>query len=147
MSRRASFAAMLAGPLVLGACAVPPPAGTNVWVLPGQGKDLAHFEQDQAACRDYALQQAGFGPSRQAPASRSPAEAQQRYDLAYLQCMAARGNRVPGIAADDPYLLTPYSRPGGYPPWYGTPYYGYSHGYPGPYFGTGISLSRSGQRL
>lgn len=35
-------------------------------------------------------------------------EAQRRYDIAYLQCMYAKGNRIPGVAR--------VARPYGYPP-------------------------------
>lgn len=137
MSRLASLAAALAGPLVLGACAVTPPSGPNVWVLPGEGKDLARFEQDDTACRNYAMQQIGLGPSQQRPVSGSSAELQERYDLAYLQCMAAYGNKVPTTATGEPYLITPYAYSGAYPGWYDYPYYGY---YYGPLFGAGVSL-------
>jgi len=140
MSRLASFAA-LAGTVVLGACAATPPSGPNVWVLPAEGKDLARFREEDAACRNYAMQQIGFGPSQQGPVSGSSIELQQRYDVAYLQCMAASGNKVPTTATGEPFLITPYaSYRGGYP------YYGYAYGFPGPYFGAGISLGFSGRR-
>jgi len=137
MSRLAFLAAVVAGPLLLGACAASPPGGPDVWALPGEGKDLAHFQQDEANCRSHALGQTGFDPSRQGARGGGSGELQRRYDLAYLQCMAERGNKVPATAMDEPHVITPYSR--GYPDWYGTPYYGYFHGYPGPYYGAGIS--------
>ncbi len=61
---------------------------------------------------------------------------QQRYDVAYTQCMASAGNRVqaatvapppPGIAYPAyPYYYGGYPYYGGYSPYYwGYPYYGY----------------------
>ena len=69
---------------------------------------------------------------------------QQRYDVAYVQCMAASGNKLPTTAEGEPYLFAPYSYSGAYPGYYG--YYGYP-GYYGPYFGgTVISLGFFGHR-
>jgi hypothetical protein len=51
------------------------------------------------------------------PAEGAQYSLQQRYDLAYSQCMYSRGNQVPGYA------------PAGYPP---PPAYGYAPGYPPP---------------
>ena len=58
MSRTLRFAALL-GTLALGACAVGPPAGPSVAALPGMDKTLEAFQQDDAACRDYASQTVG----------------------------------------------------------------------------------------
>ena len=88
MSRFGLFAA-LAGVLTLGACAVPPPTGPAVVGLPPPGKDLSQFQQDDASCRTYASQRI---------ASPAPPgdiyNAQQRYDIAYTQCMYSKGNTV-----------------------------------------------------
>jgi len=40
--------------VVLGGCAVAPPAGPSIVALPRQGEPLAQFQQDDYACRDYA---------------------------------------------------------------------------------------------
>jgi hypothetical protein len=56
----------LAGVLVLGACAVPPPAGPQVLVVPGQGKNVSQFQQEDMGCRQYAQQQIGNGSPQQA---------------------------------------------------------------------------------
>ena len=40
--------------LALGACAVAPPSGPSVVAMPGQGKDWAQFQHDDAVCRNYA---------------------------------------------------------------------------------------------
>src|SRR5579885_2074587 len=51
--------ATLLGTLALGACAVGPPAGPSVAALPGKDKSLEAFQQDDAACRQYAAQTLG----------------------------------------------------------------------------------------
>jgi hypothetical protein len=45
--------------LLLGACATVP-TGPSVMVLPGTGKPFEHFQVDDAACRQFALQSAGI---------------------------------------------------------------------------------------
>jgi hypothetical protein len=56
--------------LALNACAVPPPTGPSVMALPGQGKNFEAFQQDDAACRQYAGVQTG-GASPGAAATQS----------------------------------------------------------------------------
>jgi len=51
--------AALLGTLTIGACAAGPPAGPSVAALPGKDKSLEAFQQDDAACRDYASQTVG----------------------------------------------------------------------------------------
>jgi hypothetical protein len=58
MSRTFRWAALLAA-LALGACAVGPPAGPSVAALPGKDKSLDAFQQDDAACRQYASETLG----------------------------------------------------------------------------------------
>lgn len=58
--------AALASLLALGACAVAPPAGPSVMVLPAKGKDFAAFQQEDVACRQVAAQQIGYGSPAQA---------------------------------------------------------------------------------
>jgi hypothetical protein len=54
----------------------------------------------------------GAGPAAQAQYS-----LQQRYDIAYSQCMYSRGNQVPGFQpAPPPGYPPPGAYPGGYPP-------------------------------
>lgn len=43
--------------LTLSACTVAPPSGPSVVAMPGQGKDWAQFQQDDAYCRNYAQSQ------------------------------------------------------------------------------------------
>jgi hypothetical protein len=59
-------AAAIIGALSLAGCAVAPPTGPDVMVLPGKDKSLESFQQDDAACRQYASAQIGYA---------SPAEA------------------------------------------------------------------------
>lgn len=169
---RAKFFPLLPSVLILGACAVVPPAGPTVLALPPEGKDLALFQQDDGTCRGYAQQQIGYGSPQQAAdqsaigsaavgtvvgaaagaaigaaagsagtgaaigagtgllagsavgvgnASASAAGLQQRYDTAYAQCMASRGDRVQGFpiaGAYGPYGY-PYAYPAYYDSWFG----------------------------
>ncbi|NNM55686.1 MAG: glycine zipper family protein [Acidocella sp.] len=48
---------LLAG---LGGCAVAPPTGPSVVVLPGQGISYSEFQADDATCRDAAAQSVGY---------------------------------------------------------------------------------------
>ena len=134
----------LAAGLLLAGC-VRLPTGPSVMVLPGTGKDFEQFKYDDAACRQWALQQTGTDTTKAAndatvsgaavgtvlgaasgaaigAASGNPAtgaavgsgvgllggtavgaesgasaqwSVQQRYDIAYMQCMYASGNQIP----------------------------------------------------
>lgn len=55
--------------LALAGCAVAPPSGPSVMVMPGQGKSFDAFRVDDAACRQFAAQQTGIPP--QAAANQS----------------------------------------------------------------------------
>jgi hypothetical protein len=140
---------VLLGIGMLSACAVLPPTGPNVLVLPASGKPFEVFQGEEAMCRQYARAQIGIGPAEGATQSAvgsgaigtvlgaaagaligagvgnpaagaaigggsglvlgsavglsasgaSAATLQSRYDMAYIQCMYARGNQVPGVAA------------------------------------------------
>jgi hypothetical protein len=58
----------LVGVLSLSACAVAPPTGPDVMVMPAQGKSFAEFQQDETTCRQYASQQIGYASPGQAAA-------------------------------------------------------------------------------
>ncbi|MFT3723279.1 MAG: hypothetical protein QM773_06795 [Hyphomonadaceae bacterium] len=138
--RTTMLAAMAA--LSVASCATEPYA-PRVAVMPAAYKPFSVFEQDQAACLNYASMQTAGGAQRannQAVSSgvlgaalgalvggafggrhstgigaatgaaigassgaQSSREAQyglqQQYDVAYSQCMYARGDQVPGYAA------------------------------------------------
>ena len=57
---------VIIGGLALGACAVQPPTGPSVMALPAKGKSLADFQQDDAACQQYASASIGHGSPAQA---------------------------------------------------------------------------------
>ncbi len=179
-------------PATLAACAVAPPSGPDIVAMPGKGKSLAAFQQDDMACRNYASQSSGGTATAQAAsqnatgtaiagtaigaaagaalgslsgnlgagaaiggatgllagsaigasnAQASAGDLQFRYDTAYAQCMASRGDSVrppsPGYAA----YPAPYGYP--YPAYYPPPVYagppvvvGYGWGW-GPRWGWG----------
>ena len=90
----------LAALAVLGACATGP-TGPTVAVLPGSGKTLDQFRAEDAECQAYALAQAGA-------AEGSSYDVQRRYDLSYIQCMYAKGHRVPVLG---PMAVRPAAPP------------------------------------
>ena len=49
--------------LALAGCAVAPPPGPSVMVMPGQGKSFEAFQADDATCRQFASQQTGIAPA------------------------------------------------------------------------------------
>jgi hypothetical protein len=156
---------VLLGIGILNACAVVPPSGPNVLVLPAPGKPFEVFQTDEAVCRQYARYQLGMEPAEAASQSAftsgaigtvvgaaagaligagvgnpgagaaigggsglvlggvsgasaggaSAATLQARYDMAYVQCMYAKGNQVPGAPAPA-VPSTPPPPPGTPPP-------------------------------
>jgi hypothetical protein len=127
---------LLLGSLVLGACAVTLPTGPTVLAVPPAGKDLAAFQRDDTTCRGYAQQQIASDLPQQAAtqsaagsaatgttagASHAPttdAGLQQRYDVAYAQCMASNGDQPQSMAVAWPYGYGPYGYPYPYPAYY-----------------------------
>lgn len=157
---------VLLGIGMLSACAVMPPSGPNVLVLPAPGKPFETFQADDAVCRQYARYQLGIEPAEAASQSAvasgalgtvvgaaagaligagagnagagaaigggsglllgsagglqasgaSAATLQARYDMAYIQCMYAKGNQVPGAATAPAAQSTPPPPPSGTPP-------------------------------
>ena len=83
---------LLLGLGMLSACTVVP-TGPSVLVLPAVGKAMDVFQAEEGECRSYAQQQLG-GTSEQAAAG---GMLQRRYDIAYVQCMYAKGNMMPGM--------------------------------------------------
>jgi hypothetical protein len=122
MKRLRSTLALTVTALVLGACAAVPPVGPRVVALPADGKPIQMFQQEDMECRSYGTQ----AVSAIDPQAVSTYELQQRYDVAYQQCMYSKGNKIiPQQIAQDPYY-----RPYGYPGYdYGPyPYYPYGYG-------------------
>jgi hypothetical protein len=96
----------LVGAFGLTACATAvPPMGPTVLVLPPQGKNLERFRQEDANCRNYTSSQSGpaIGSNN---ARVSSYTLQRRYDIAFMQCMAASGNRLqlPTVEYYSPYV-------------------------------------------
>jgi hypothetical protein len=82
----------------LAGCAVAPPAGPGVMALPGKDKTFEAFQADDAACRQYASAQIGYG---------SPAEAasQSAAGSAVLgTALGAAAGAAIGAAAGNPAM-------------------------------------------
>jgi hypothetical protein len=77
--------------------------GPAVAVKPGRDKPFTVFLQDDSQCKQYAREQLARGGDARAASdahvSRGQLNVQQRYDLAYLECMRAKGNEVSEGAA------------------------------------------------
>ena len=83
--RRATIA--IAAAVLIAGCASTP-TGPSVMVLAGSGKTIEQFQTDDGTCRQLASQEV-------AKTSGGDVPAQQRYDMAYMQCMYAKGHQVP----------------------------------------------------
>ena len=87
---------------LLSGCATTPVA-PSVMALPGSGTSLEQFAAEDTACRQWAAQRtqetAQGAPADQAYGAGVP---QRWYDMAYLQCMYAKGNRIPGVQTGSP---------------------------------------------
>jgi hypothetical protein len=66
--------------------------GPSINAMPAQGKPFDVFVGEDATCRQWAQRQIG-----DAMYENYDNEFQHRYDNAYIQCMYAYGNQVPGI--------------------------------------------------
>jgi hypothetical protein len=95
-TRRLSL--LLGGLLLLSACAALP-TGPHVLVLPRAGTPVEDFQRDDRECQGYAAQQLATGAQAGAHAA---ATLQWRYDMAYVQCMYAKGHRGPEGAPPPP---------------------------------------------
>jgi hypothetical protein len=95
---------------LLNACAALP-TGPRVLVVPHTGTPLQAFQQDDRECQGYASRQLPTGAQA---ATSAAATLQWRYDMAYVQCMYAKGHRVPDSAPPPPPPSTgpPPSPPG-----------------------------------
>jgi hypothetical protein len=59
--------------LMLGACASEPTPNPDAIIVPGPGKDVAAFQQDDVICRSHASAGTGYGDLSQRPAVSAPA--------------------------------------------------------------------------
>jgi hypothetical protein len=83
---------LLAGILwLMNACAAVP-TSPGVLVLPHAGTPLETFQEDDRECQGCASQQLRTGAQS---GGSSAATLQWRYDMAYVQCMYAKGHVVP----------------------------------------------------
>ena len=89
---------LLFGALFLMTACATLPTGPGVLVLPREGTPLEDFQRDDRECQGYAAQQLPTGTA----AGASAATRQWRYDMAYVQCMYAKGHRVPKRAPPVP---------------------------------------------
>ena len=104
--------ALAAAVLFIAACA-PIPTGPSVAVRTGAGKTADEFAADDRTCRAAAAQEI------QTKGGNVPA--QRRYDMAYAQCMYAKGHQIPlpGRAPADTSVSspgTPTAAPAQWPP-------------------------------
>jgi hypothetical protein len=83
--------ALIAAILLLAGCASAPTLGPSVLVLPGSGRTFDQFRFDETDCRSYAQTQ--LAKSRGEPDSAGSFQA--RFDRAFVQCMYAKGHKVP----------------------------------------------------
>jgi hypothetical protein len=104
---------LLLGLGLLSSCTVVP-TGPSAFVLPAVGKPMDVFQTEDGECRSYAQQQLGGTPEQAASAT----QLQVQYDRAYVQCMYAKGNVVPGVMVTPGTSVAPPA-PGTPPP--GTP--------------------------
>ena len=108
----------IAGAVTLAGC-VHVPQGPQVMVMPGRGKSFEAFEYDDRDCRDFAASRvhtdarrandsavtgaavgAGVGLLGGTAVAANESDygrwsVQRSYDVAYTQCMYAKGNQVP----------------------------------------------------
>ena len=114
MGRISGVLLLVTGSL-LGGCATIPVA-PSLMALPGPTKTLEQFHAEDTVCRQWAAQQAEETAKGASVGQRSWWAVQQWYDMAYLQCMYAKGNRVPGTVSGPlpPPPLAP--APPGLPP-------------------------------
>jgi hypothetical protein len=96
--RNPTLAFALLGAGLLAGC-VPRPTGPAVLVAPAPGKSLAAFAQDQQECEQYGGAQLSGAASYE--------NLQERYDIAYEQCMYGKGDRLQGYGA----MLAPLPLP------------------------------------
>ncbi len=63
LSAATTKSALILALLAVAGCAVAPPTGPSVAVMPAQGKTFEQFQADDATCRQFASQQIGIDPT------------------------------------------------------------------------------------
>ncbi len=108
----------LVAAVALSGCAIP--TGPSVMVLPGSGKTIEQFQADETFCRQWAGQQISGTAGGSTAVQSYGSAAQWRYDMAYQQCMYAKGHRLPGVSERygpaPPPQTPPPTAPGPPPP-------------------------------
>lgn len=79
--------------MLVGACTTVP-STPAVLVLPGTGRSFEQFHTDDYQCRQFASTQVGTS-TEPGTAEDVAYTLQRRYDYGYMQCMYARGHKVP----------------------------------------------------
>jgi hypothetical protein len=105
---------LVTGSLLSGCATIP--VAPSVMALPGPTKTLEQFDAEDTLCRQWAAQRAGETVQRAVPGQATGWAVAQWYDMAYLQCMYAKGNRIPGVASGPLPPLPPAPAPPGPPP-------------------------------
>ncbi|HYJ09676.1 MAG TPA: hypothetical protein VEX18_11720 [Polyangiaceae bacterium] len=100
------------GAVLLSACSSAPTYGPSMMVLPGTNKTFDHFRLDEQDCRAHAQSQITKSGAEQDSAG-SP---QQRYDRSFLQCMYAKGHKVPLTGRVSDYIDSTQSTARSSPP-------------------------------
>jgi hypothetical protein len=95
--------------VALSACATIP-TGPSVMAKPGSWKPLEVFQSEDVACRKWASQRA------EPESFEYEWSVQRRYDNAYMQCMYAKGNQVPGVTRPSRMAYPPPPPPQGVTP-------------------------------
>jgi hypothetical protein len=90
MRRLCEIALEFSAVLALAGCATAP-TEPGILALPGSGKSLEQFQADEVECRGYASTRVSVAPASDATSY----DAQRRYDFAFVQCMYAKGHKVP----------------------------------------------------
>jgi hypothetical protein len=140
MLRLAPILASLGATVALSACVSVQPPSPSAIVVPGQGKNLAAFQQDDLVCQRHAIAHTGYagetpGGLAGGENASAPIATEALDEVGYAQCMAARGNIVqPGPPE---YAIPPDLYGNGYVA--GFPYgYPYGFGSPEPVFTAGF---------
>ena len=91
-SHNLTFATLV---LLFGCVSVP--KQPTMIALPGSGKSLYQFSSDDMGCRQFAGSQATTenGGKSVVVTAQQANQMYARYDYAYLQCMYAKGHRIP----------------------------------------------------
>jgi hypothetical protein len=100
------------GTALLSACSSAPTYGPSMMVLPGTNKTFDQFRLDEQDCRAHAQAQNAKSSTEQDSAG-SP---QQRFDRSFLQCMYAKGHKVPLTGRVSDYIDSTQSTARSSPP-------------------------------